>query len=119
MAELSFPDTSELRKARGAFFTPPEISRYIVEWALRSKTDKVLEPSCGEASFLVEAGRALRDLGKDDLFFANQLHGVEIHEASAAQAKKLLADAGFDARVILLEDSAGEDENDDDDEDED
>jgi adenine-specific DNA-methyltransferase len=92
MSELFAPDTSELRKARGAFFTPPELSRYVVEWALRSKDDKVLEPSCGEASFLIEAGRALRK-------FSEQLHGIEIHRASAVQAKSLLADAGFDANV--------------------
>jgi adenine-specific DNA-methyltransferase len=99
MSELFAPDTSELRKARGAFFTPPELSRYVVEWALRSKDDKVLEPSCGEASFLIEAGRALRKFGRSDLFFSEQLHGIEIHRASAVQAKSLLADAGFDANV--------------------
>lgn len=99
MAGLGSTDTLELRKARGAFFTPPELSRYVVDWALRSPTDRVMEPSCGEASFLLAAGRKLRALGKDDLFFAPQLHGIEIHSASANQARKLLADASFDSNI--------------------
>ncbi len=99
MSGLAPHDTLELRKARGAFFTPPEVSRYVVDWALRSSADRVLEPSCGEASFLIEAGRKLRALGKDDLFFASQLHGVEIHSASAAHSRTLLAQASFDAQI--------------------
>lgn len=99
MADEKSVDTSDLRKARGAFFTPPEISRYVVEWAIRSKADKVLEPSCGEASFLLEAGHRLRNLGKGDLFYSDQLHGVEIHSASAQQAQRLLAEQSFDASI--------------------
>lgn len=48
-------DTSELRKARGPFFTPKPVARYITAWAVRSVEDRVLEPSCGEASFLLAA----------------------------------------------------------------
>lgn len=98
---MEAPDTNELRKARGAFFTPPEIARYVVDWALRSSSDKVLEPSCGEASFLIEAGRALRKMGNADLFLSDQLNGIEIHAASAAQAKAILAGRGFDARMLV------------------
>lgn len=99
MTDILSPDTSQLRKARGAFFTPPELSRYVVEWALRSEHDKVLEPSCGEASFLIQAGHVLREMGKRDLFFSHQLHGIEIHEESAVQARKLLGDLGLDAHI--------------------
>ena len=56
-------DSPELRKARGAFFTPELVARYVTEWAVRSPTDRVLEPSCGEAAFLLEAGRRLDILG--------------------------------------------------------
>jgi len=38
-------------------------------------------------------------MGKHDLFFSHQLHGIEIHDASAIQARKLLAALGFDAHV--------------------
>ena len=48
-------DTVDLRKARGAFFTPEPVARYITDWAVRSTGDHVPEPSCGEASFLLAA----------------------------------------------------------------
>lgn len=94
-------DTSEHRKARGAFFTPPEIARYLCEWAVRAPTDTVLEPSCGEASFLMAAGERLRSIGASPLFWAEQLHGVEIFDASAQNAVSLLRGAGLDARVAV------------------
>jgi len=52
---LAPPDTAALREARGAFFTPEPLARYMTEWAVRSVADKVLEPSCGEAAFLLSA----------------------------------------------------------------
>ena len=94
-------DTNELRKARGAFFTPPEIAHYLARWAVRSPSDRILEPSCGEASFLLAAADRLKDVGASPLFWSEQLHGVEIFEASARNAESLLRDAGFDTRVAV------------------
>ena len=96
-------DTNDLRKARGAFFTPPEIAHYLARWAVRSPSDRVLEPSCGEASFLLAAADRLEDVGANPLFWNEQLHGVEIFEASARNAESLLRDAGFDARVAVAD----------------
>jgi hypothetical protein len=78
-------DTAELRKACGALFTPEPVARYITDWAVRSITDQILEPSCGDASFLLAAVDRLAELrGSDhlDLQLAT-LGGVELHEASA------------------------------------
>jgi len=94
-------DNIEKRKARGAFFTPPEIARYLCDWAVRKPTDTVFEPSCGEASFLMAAGERLRALGADPLFWSEQLQGVEIFDTSARNAEALLQGAGFDARVSV------------------
>ena len=92
-------DTNELRKARGAFFTPREIAQYLARWAIRLPNDRILEPSCGEASFLLAAADRLKDVGASPLFWSEQLHGVEIFEGSARNAESLLRDAGFDSRV--------------------
>jgi adenine-specific DNA-methyltransferase len=89
------------RKARGAFFTPPAISRYLVDWAVQSATDTVLEPSCGEASFLLPAARRLESLPDRSLFAFDQLHGVEIHEESANEAQALLRAEGYSAKVTV------------------
>ena len=94
-------DTNELKKARGAFFTPPEIAHYLARWAVRSPGDRVLEPSCGEASFLLAAADRLKDVGANPLCWGEQLHGIEIFEESARNAESLLRDAGFDTRVAV------------------
>jgi adenine-specific DNA-methyltransferase len=92
-------DPDEARKARGAFFTPPELCDYIAAWAIRSPDDHVLEPSCGEAAFLLAAGQRLDALGADP--DAAHLHGVELHAFSATAAMDLTAAAGWPARVTV------------------
>jgi len=88
-------DTAELRKARGAFFTPRALASYVTEWAVRYPADQVLEPSCGEAAFLLCAGRRLADLGA----IGAVLHGHERHAPSAATAVNHLRSAGYEVEV--------------------
>jgi adenine-specific DNA methylase len=90
-------DTLELRKARGAFFTPERLCAYISNWAVRSPSDSVLEPSCGDAAFLTAAARTLDELGAPAEL--DQLVGVELHEDSARAARAAVARAGRLARV--------------------
>jgi len=93
-------DTALLRKARGAFFTPEALSRYVTHWAVRSPNDQVLEPSCGEAAFLLTAVERLAALQQTTgSLSAPRVHGVELHEASAASARAVLATAGADAEI--------------------
>lgn len=91
------------RKARGAFFTPPAISRYLVEWAIQSSKDTVLEPSCGEASFLLAAAQRLESLPDRSLFAPEQLHGIEIHRESADAAQELLKAEGHSAKIKVCD----------------
>ena len=93
-------DTADLRKARGAFFTPPNVAQYVTRWALRTNADRVLEPSCGEAAFLLAAVDQLRALGSNGAL-TNQLSGAELHAASARQAETLLAQAGAKVDVSV------------------
>ncbi|CQD14603.1 type I restriction-modification system methyltransferase subunit [Mycolicibacterium conceptionense] len=88
-------DTAATRKARGAFFTPPEISRYLTRWAVRSADDAVFEPAAGEAAFVVAAVTRLAELG----VARPRVDGVELHAASAATARKRVAAAGGTARI--------------------
>lgn len=95
------PDTAELRKARGAFFTPDAIAEFVTNWAVRSSSDLVLEPSCGEAAFLTQAVGRLRQLqaAEGALEVAPRVDGVEIHGASAAEADRLVRAAGGDPSI--------------------
>src|SRR6266498_462791 len=92
-------DTATLRKARGAFFTPREISKFIAEWAIRSPDDLTLEPSCGEASFLLSVGDRLSSLGYKPNKNLSQLVGIEIHDSTAREAANLLTSGGFPCRI--------------------
>ncbi len=83
-------DSPELRKARGAFFTPPAITDYIATWAIRSPDDQVLEPSAGEAAFLTAAVDRLHRLGVT----RPNVSGVEIHSSSAQTAVASVESAG-------------------------
>ncbi|MBV9108197.1 MAG: SAM-dependent DNA methyltransferase, partial [Gemmatimonadetes bacterium] len=95
-------DTPALRKARGAFYTPPELSRFIAAWALRSSNDRVFEPSCGEAEFLVAAAERLRELG-DSVPRADRLQGVEVHPGAAALAMQRLRAKGYSAEIEVAD----------------
>ncbi|WP_255304247.1 MULTISPECIES: N-6 DNA methylase [Tsukamurella] len=89
------PDTPTLRKARGAFYTPSGVTRHLADWAIQSVTDSVLEPSAGEAAFLVAAVERLHALGAAEPV----VHGVELHQASAKAAREVVAEAGGTARI--------------------
>lgn len=96
-------DTAPLRKARGAFFTPDALARFVTDWAVRSVEDRILEPSCGEAAFLLAAVDRLAALeatasGQTVL---PHLDGVEVHAESAQAARDLLTAAGVDANVTV------------------
>lgn len=91
-------DSAEHRKARGAFFTPAAIAEYVTRWAVRSSEETVLEPSCGEAAFLLAAARHLQDLGMTGRG-AGQLVGAELHEVSASRAADRLTAHGFDVEL--------------------
>lgn len=94
-------DTAALRKARGAFFTPEPLARYVTDWAVRSPADRVLEPSCGEAAFLLAAVdrlAALHDPTDPDPSLGS-LDGVELHAASADAARDLLRAAGVEPKI--------------------
>lgn len=82
-------DTPDLRKARGAFFTPPAVARFVTNWAIRSPTDAILEPSCGEAVFLHAVGATHQ----------GPVVGVELHAASAVEAERTLRAEGVHADV--------------------
>lgn len=89
LLERAPDDSASARKARGAFFTPEPLTRFIAQWAITSPTDAVLEPSAGDAAFLVEAVRRLRALGA----VYPSVAGVEIHAHSARVAEARVREA--------------------------
>lgn len=92
---LPTADTAQVRKARGAFFTPAGLAEHLTDWAVRHPGDRVLEPSAGEAVFLEAAVRRLTRLGADSPL----VHGVEIHPDSAVESDLLVRLAGGRADI--------------------
>lgn len=88
-------DSTEHRKARGAFFTPPAICEFLTDWAIRDLHDRIFEPSCGEAAFLTSAVSRFRALGSTKLVKA-QISGVDIFPDSVDHAQKVLLQQGID-----------------------
>lgn len=94
-------DSQELRKGRGAFFTPPAIADYLAEWAVAGRPDaKVLDPTCGESVFLLAAASQLAQAGATPAAMRSQLHGVDLHESSLTESRRLLGQRGFDATLV-------------------
>ncbi|HEV2757882.1 MAG TPA: N-6 DNA methylase [Actinomycetota bacterium] len=88
------------RKDRGAFFTPPAIADYLAAWAVgKNPQAAVLDPTCGEAVFLMAAGRRLRELGvAGDTSL--QLFGADLHQESLDRSAELLATEDLSASFI-------------------
>lgn len=97
MSSIHSDDTAVLRKARGAFFTPPAITRHIADWAIRSSADRILEPSAGDAEFMLAAVTRIRGLGGSDV--SPVVDGVEIHDYSARVGRQRVLEAGGIPRI--------------------
>ncbi len=79
-------------KARGAYYTPPEVARALVDWAVVAP-GTVLDPACGDGAFLVAALRRLAEVG------GGQVHAVEVDgEAARAAAAAVSALSRTEAR---------------------
>jgi len=81
-------------KLRGGYYTPAKITEFIIDWAIRSCNDTVLEPSCGDGSFLEAIEKKLSEMEcpLDDIF--KNVTGIELDEIEARKA------AEYNAHVI-------------------
>ena len=87
------------RKARGAFYTPPELATYLTEWAIRTPDDTVIEPSCGEAVFLETAWEHIRQRGYVPDSSTASIFGYEIDKAASTAAHSVVARIGAPATI--------------------
>lgn len=75
-------------KLRGGYYTPDSISEFIAEWAIRNSSDSVLEPSCGDGSFLSAITNRLRVLGSTNEMIKQNVIGVELDDIEAEKSAK-------------------------------
>ncbi len=94
-------DSQEDRKARGAFFTPPELADAITAFAIATAHDQVLEPSCGEGEFLISAAKRLHSLGASTWEINSCIQGNELHSATAEAASVRIHAMGIDPLITV------------------
>lgn len=73
-------------KLRGGYYTPDKISEFITGWAVRSSTDTVLEPSCGDGSFLNAITHRLSALGTKEKEIRQNVIGIELDNVEAEKS---------------------------------
>ena len=74
----NFALDAESAKALGAYYTAQEVADFLVWWAVRTPTDRVIDPSFGGGVFLRSACKRLLQLKGSP---ASQVYGVEIDPA--------------------------------------
>jgi hypothetical protein len=66
----------ERRRRLGLFYTPPTVISILVDWAVRTSAETILEPSFGGCGFLEKSLERLRRLGASPV--GAQVFGCDI-----------------------------------------
>ena len=77
-------------RALGSYYTPAALAEPLLRWALRSGSDSVLDPSCGDGAFLTRAVDRLLALGADPRRLPDQVAGVDLDPRAVARANGAL-----------------------------
>ena len=92
---------SDRRKHLGQFFTPPDIAGSLVRWVVEKPSDRVLDPSCGDGSFLVWHRRAVGvEIDPDNARLAHErapsalVHGGDFFRWATSTKERFEAIAG-------------------------
>ena len=75
-------------KLRGGYYTPEKIAEFIATWAIRTKNDEILEPSCGDGSFISAIADRLHEMGASDQSIKHNVTGVELDKVEASKASQ-------------------------------
>ena len=71
-------------KLRGGYYTPTEITDFIINWAIRKTDELILEPSCGDGSFL----DSIKKHSQKVLTCSDQVIGIELDPKEAEKASR-------------------------------
>lgn len=87
----SLPVSHEERKRLGAWYTTENLVRPLVNWAIRSARDRVMDPSCGDGAFLLASAGRLREFhsrsSRAHLFgFDLSQRAIEVSHAGLAES---------------------------------
>ena len=93
------------QKNLGAFYTPAPMAAALLDWAVRTPEDTVLDPSFGGLVFLREANRRLAELGAGSP--ETQIYGADVDSVAFRQAAPLATAGATIVRRDFLSVSPG------------
>lgn len=83
----------------GAYYTPSILAALLAKWAIRSRSEHILEPGFGGCGFLQAAVDRLAELGSSSP--KNQLYGCDIDPQAFAYLAEKLGVLSIERRYIL------------------
>ncbi|MAD04560.1 MAG: SAM-dependent methyltransferase [Pseudoalteromonas sp.] len=86
---MKFKADQTAQKLRGGYYTPQNLADYVTKWVLASKPESIIEPSCGDGSFLtaLNNNNANKDL---------RINAFELFDTEAEKSRKKCAEFGFE-----------------------
>ena len=78
------------RRERGAYYTPPNLASFIAEWAIRSSSDRVLDPSAGLGSLVTAAACRAQAFGATG---PPNVWGIELHRRTFERLEQRCAES--------------------------
>lgn len=82
--------SGDFDKLRGGYYTPIALARWMSNWAVRTATERVLEPSCGDGAFIDAATTRLLELGASQEAAVALAQAVEFAPTEAEKARTRL-----------------------------
>jgi adenine-specific DNA-methyltransferase len=79
------------KKQYGVFYTPKRVADVLCKWAIRSKSDKVLEPSFGGCDFLESSRSRFIELGLQKTIAERRLFGADVDPMAFTTLSTFLA----------------------------
>jgi len=84
---MHFSDDEWTAKTIGRFYTKPFTAAFVTELVLQHPIETVLDPSCGNGVFLIEAANRLRALGAAR---GSTLTGIDLDEIACSEAAAVI-----------------------------
>ncbi|MDM5209816.1 class I SAM-dependent methyltransferase [Cytobacillus kochii] len=93
-----------VQKLRGGYYTPQAIADFLCRWSIQESTNSVLEPSCGDGSFIESAIHRFKELGIDGKKLDGKIKGIELIEEEALKAEDRAKRLGLKSKTIINSD---------------
>lgn len=95
---MNFKENQTDQKLRGGYYTPLDLAGFLVRWVKAIEPKSVLEPSCGDGAFFLEASKHISNAC---------ITGFELNQQEAEKAYRAGTEAGLGDLNVHNEDFLG------------